>query len=79
MVLYALAIPMNGRSISRSVTPNDRRSARFGARWYPDLMSSLRMYRHQNHDTDMFAFQQFYLLREKRRDFILVVVVKMEG
>jgi len=31
---------------------------------------------YQNHDTDMFAFQQFYLLCEKRRDFIVVVVVK---
>ena len=39
----AFAIPMNGRSISRSVTPSDRRSDRFGARWYPTFVSSLRM------------------------------------
>ena len=31
MVLYALAIPMNGSAISRSVTPSERRSDRFGA------------------------------------------------
>jgi len=35
--------PMNGNSISRSVTPSDRRSDRFGARLYPVFTSSLRM------------------------------------
>jgi hypothetical protein len=38
-------------------------------------MSSLRMYPHQNHDTDMFAFQQFYLLCDKR-EFLRVVSAK---
>ncbi len=33
IVLYAFAIPMKGWSISRSVTPSDLSSARFGARW----------------------------------------------
>ena len=39
----AFAIPMNGLSISAPVSPSDRRSDRFGARWYPTLSSSLRM------------------------------------
>ena len=64
MVLYALAIPMNGSAISRSVTPSERRSDRFGALWYPDFTSSLRIYSHQNSLDDRFAFQYLYALCE---------------
>ncbi len=39
--LKELAMPMNGRSISASVTPSARRSERCGARAAPSLISSL--------------------------------------
>ena len=39
--LNELAMPMNGRSISASLTPRARSSERCGARWMPRLISSL--------------------------------------
>src|SRR5665647_687644 len=72
MLLYALAIPMNGSSISRSVTPSDRRSERFGARWYPDFISSLRISAHQ-YSVEIFTLQQFYAFSLKSTGNFLLV------